>query len=79
MRLEKAGALLTELLAYARKGDTLAVVRLARLGRSLSELLGIVDLLRGTRNCVDVWGSVTSFHFSGVDRMLPSGYPSPSG
>jgi hypothetical protein len=26
-----------------------------------------------------VWGSVTSFHFSGVDRMLPSGYPSPSG
>jgi DNA invertase Pin-like site-specific DNA recombinase len=62
MRLEKAGALRTfedmrsgktmdrpglkELLAYARQGDTLAVVRLDRLGRSLSELLGIVNLLR---------------------------------
>src|SRR3546814_2082516 len=29
---------LTELLAYARAGDTLAVVRLDRLGRSLGEL-----------------------------------------
>jgi DNA invertase Pin-like site-specific DNA recombinase len=51
MRLERAGAIrvftdvksgksmdrpgLIELLAYARKGDTLAVVRLDRLGRSL--------------------------------------------
>jgi DNA invertase Pin-like site-specific DNA recombinase len=51
MRLEKAGAIkvftdvmsgksmerpgLADLIAYARKGDTLAVVRLDRLGRSL--------------------------------------------
>ncbi|MBW4964456.1 recombinase family protein, partial [Sulfitobacter sp. CW3] len=51
MRLENAGAIkvftdvisgksmerpgLAELIAYARKGDTLAVVRLDRLGRSL--------------------------------------------
>ena len=62
MRLEKAGAIrvftdvmsgksmnrpgLTELLAYARKGDTLAVVRLDRLGRSLVELLATVEKLR---------------------------------
>jgi hypothetical protein len=26
-----------------------------------------------------VWGSVTSFHFSGFDRMLFPGYLSPSG
>jgi Resolvase, N terminal domain len=54
MRLERAGAIrvftdvksgksmdrpgLIELLAYARKGDTLAVVRLDRLGRSLGRL-----------------------------------------
>jgi DNA invertase Pin-like site-specific DNA recombinase len=37
---------LTELLAYARKGDTLAVVRLDRLGRSLAELLSCVTLLK---------------------------------
>lgn len=24
-----------------------------------------------------LWGWETSFHFSGFDRMLPSGYPSP--
>lgn len=63
MRLEQAGAIkvftdtrsgksmdrpgLAELLAYARKGDTLAVVRLDRLGRSLSELLVIVEQLKG--------------------------------
>ena len=63
MRLEKAGAIrvftdvmsgknmerpgLTELIAYARKGDTLAVVRLDRLGRSLAELLTTVETLRG--------------------------------
>jgi DNA invertase Pin-like site-specific DNA recombinase len=29
------------LLAYAREGDTLAVVRLDRLGRSLAELLTV--------------------------------------
>lgn len=38
---------LTELLAYARKGDTLAVVRLDRLGRSLAELLSVVEQLKG--------------------------------
>jgi DNA invertase Pin-like site-specific DNA recombinase len=61
MRLEAAGASrvftdvmsgksmdrpgLAELLAYARKGDTLAVVRLDRLGRSLGELLSTVKML----------------------------------
>ena len=60
MRLEEAGAIkvftdvmsgksmerpgLAELIAYARKGDTLAVVRLDRLGRSLAELLATVDI-----------------------------------
>ena len=38
---------LAELLAYARTGDTLAVVRLDRLGRSLVELLAIVEQIRG--------------------------------
>jgi DNA invertase Pin-like site-specific DNA recombinase len=63
MRLEKVGAIkvftdvmsgksmerpgLAELIAYARKGDTLAVVRLDRLGRSLAELLATVEALRG--------------------------------
>ena len=62
MRLEQAGAIkvftdvrsgksmdrpgLTELLAYARAGDTLAVVRLDRLGRSLGELLTVVKELK---------------------------------
>jgi DNA invertase Pin-like site-specific DNA recombinase len=62
MRLEEAGAIkvftdvrsgksmdrpgLTELLAYARKGGTLAVVRLDRLGRSLAELISIVEQLK---------------------------------
>lgn len=62
MRLEEAGAIrvftdvmsgksmerpgLIELLGYARKGDTLAIVRLDRLGRSLGELLTTVHLLR---------------------------------
>lgn len=62
MRLTQAGAIrvftdvrsgrtmdrpgLQELLAYTRKGDTLAVVRLDRLGRSLGELLTIVTMLR---------------------------------
>ena len=36
---------LAELFAYARKGDTLAVVRLDRLGRSLAELLATVAAL----------------------------------
>ena len=62
MRLEEAGAIrvftdvmsgksmdrpgLAELLGYARKGDTLAIVRLDRLGRSLGELLTTVQSLR---------------------------------
>ena len=37
---------LSALLDYARSGDTLMVVRLDRLGRSLRELLGIVDDLK---------------------------------
>jgi DNA invertase Pin-like site-specific DNA recombinase len=62
MRLKQAGAMkvftdvksgksmdrpgLAELLAYARSGDTLAVVRLDRLGRSLAELLSTVTMLK---------------------------------
>lgn len=62
MRLTQAGAIkvftdirsgrsmdrpgLDSLLAYAREGDTLAVVRLDRLGRSLGELLATVAMLR---------------------------------
>ena len=62
IRLEQAGAIkvltdiksgksmdrpgLAELLGYARTGDTLAVVRLDRLGRSLADLLSTVTLLR---------------------------------
>src|SRR6185312_7451026 len=62
MRLTQAGAIkvftdvrsgrsmdrpgLNSLLDYARKGDTLAVVRLDRLGRSLGELLATVEMLR---------------------------------
>ncbi|SDA92920.1 recombinase family protein [Sinorhizobium sp. NFACC03] len=62
LRLEQAGAIevftdvksgksmdrpgLAELLNYARAGDTLAVVRLDRLGRSLAELLETVKVLR---------------------------------
>ena len=62
MRLEQAGAIrvftdvmsgksmdrpgLAQLLAYARRGDTLAVVRLDRLGRSLNELLSTVEALK---------------------------------
>ena len=62
MRLERAGVIkvftdvrsgrsmerpgLTALLDYARKGDTLAVVRLDRLGRSLAELLATVAMLK---------------------------------
>ena len=37
---------LTALLDYARRGDTLAVVRLDRLGRSLAELLATVAMLK---------------------------------
>lgn len=37
---------LADLLAYARPGDTLAVVRLDRLGRSMTELLSTVKMLQ---------------------------------
>ncbi len=37
---------LADLLAYSRPGDTLAIVRLDRLGRSLTELLATVTMLR---------------------------------
>lgn len=37
---------LVALLDYARRGDTLAVVRLDRLGRSLTELLATVTMLK---------------------------------
>jgi DNA invertase Pin-like site-specific DNA recombinase len=37
---------LTRLMDYVRTGDTLAVVRLDRLGRSLRELLEVVDTLK---------------------------------
>ena len=62
LRLEQAGAIkvftdvrsgrsmdrpgLTALFDYARSGDTLAVVRLDRLGRSLAELLVTVAMLK---------------------------------
>jgi DNA invertase Pin-like site-specific DNA recombinase len=62
MRLTEAGAIkvfsdirsgktmerpgLEALIAYARKGDTLSVVRLDRLGRSLGELLTTVAMLK---------------------------------
>ena len=62
MRLTQAGAIkvftdvrsgrtmdrpgLDALLAYAQEGDTLAIVRLDRLGRSLSELLTTVAMLK---------------------------------
>ena len=65
LRLEQAGAIrvftdvksgrsmdrpgLIELLAYARRGDTLAIVRLDRLGRSLAELLSVVEQLKARR------------------------------
>lgn len=62
MRLTQAGAIkvladvrsirsmdrpgLQELLAYARHGDTLAVIRFDRLGRSSAELLATVTMLK---------------------------------
>ncbi|UFN51576.1 recombinase family protein (plasmid) [Roseomonas sp. OT10] len=42
--MERPG--LAALLEYARRGDTLAVVRLDRLGRSLAELLASVTMLK---------------------------------
>jgi len=46
--MERPG--LEALLAYAREGDTLAVVRLDRLGRSLGELLTAVAMPQGARH-----------------------------
>lgn len=40
---------LKALLDYARVGDTLAVVRLDRLGRSLRELLEVVEILKARK------------------------------
>ena len=37
---------LADLIAYARAGDTLAIVRLDRLGQSLADLLETVKMLR---------------------------------
>ena len=37
---------LAALFDYARPGDTLAIIRLDRLGRSLGELLEIADTLK---------------------------------
>src|SRR3954451_9911029 len=42
--MERPG--LAALLDYARRGDTLAIVRLDRLGRSLAELLATVTMLK---------------------------------
>jgi DNA invertase Pin-like site-specific DNA recombinase len=42
--MERPG--LEALLAYARNGDTFAVVRLDRIGRSLGELLSTVAMLK---------------------------------
>jgi DNA invertase Pin-like site-specific DNA recombinase len=42
--MERPG--LATLLDYARRGDTLAIVRLDRLGRSLAELLATVTMLK---------------------------------
>jgi DNA invertase Pin-like site-specific DNA recombinase len=46
-RFERPG--LTQLLDFARPGDALCVVRLDRLGRSLRELLEVVDMLKERR------------------------------
>ena len=43
-RFERPG--LSQLLDYARPGDSLCVVRLDRLGRSLRELLEVIDVLK---------------------------------
>lgn len=43
-RFDRPG--LTEMMEFAREGDTLCVVRLDRLGRSMRELLEIVDRLK---------------------------------
>jgi DNA invertase Pin-like site-specific DNA recombinase len=51
--MERPG--LQALLAYARNGDTLAVVRLDRLGRSLGELLTTVAMLKSAASRFSAW------------------------
>lgn len=43
-RFDRPG--LTEMLDFCRAGDTICVVRLDRLGRSLAELLGAIDMFK---------------------------------
>jgi hypothetical protein len=44
-----------------------------------AERLAAFALERECGGIHELWGSVTSFHFSGFDRILLSGCPSPSG
>lgn len=46
-RFDRPG--LIEMMAFAREGDTLCVVRLDRLGRSIRELLQIMDQLEARK------------------------------
>lgn len=46
-RFDRPG--LAEMMAFAREGDTLCVVRLDRLGRSMRELLEIMDHLKANK------------------------------
>ena len=45
-KAESNQAALDEMLAYLRDGDTLVVTKLDRLGRSLRQVLGVVDQLK---------------------------------
>jgi hypothetical protein len=47
---------LEALLAYARSGDTLAVVRLDRLGRSLGKLLAMMAMLKERHRLLSLGG-----------------------
>ena len=62
---------LQELLAYVRKGDTLAVVRLDRLGRSLGELLTTVTMLKNPHLCEVVADSTTDRARAGERFQTP--------
>lgn len=59
-RFERPG--LTQLLDFARPGDGLCVVRLDRLGRSLRELLEVVDMLKERR-----------IHFQSLEEKIDTG------
>lgn len=92
LRLEHAGAIkvftdvksgksmdrpgLTDLIAYARAGDTLAIVRLDRLGRSLAELLEIVKMLRERQ--IDLLSLEEKIDTSSPPASLSSTYSAPS-